>query len=586
MKKTLATLLALIMALACMPITAHASADSIAAYFPGGIQKPKTPYIHLAFNDAWDEIFLYQDANDDIINFGEIVNAVGADNFMSNNGLWDLYAQIRVDYKIDNGNWHHTANWDDDYIDNIPNSGLNEVTHNYTPGELANKMLSFKFSDAIAYNFDDPAENGDFTGCVSRGGAYPDYTNYRFDTENHTYTYRYRYKIFSSDSDGSRNIYSPWSDSVSIGKNATQQTLTKNLNPAALTIRINSHLNIGSDSKPQNGFWLGIDNPQSIYDDLKYYEIIEKLFEPLMYEVEYRVNGGAWQEGGVANATWLDVDKPFNGTQSPLKKGDKVEFRVRIAEGADKSIKGPWSNIASVEAQYTDYDYKAPAPSKPAAKPEPAISNLNGNPSATQVNKYVTSLRNDNDITGSSFAKLQFKQAKITNTSIKTTSNKIAGAKYYALYGNKCGRTNPYKFIKTSSSPSFTVTGLKKGTYYKYFICAFNANGKLIASSRTTHIVTKCGKYCNFKKVTTKAKKNKVTLAKKGKTFKLGAKAVKEDSKKKTSTHKNICYESSNTKIATVDKKGKITAKKKGTCYVYAYAQNGVFAKIKVTVKK
>ncbi len=37
--------------------------------------------------------------------------------------------------------------------------------------------------------------------------------------------------------------------------------------------------------------------------------------------------------------------------------------------------------------------------------------------------------------------------------------------------------------------------------------------------------------------------------------------------------------------IASVDKKGKIKGKNKGSCYVYAYAQNGVFSKIKVTVK-
>lgn len=31
--------------------------------------------------------------------------------------------------------------------------------------------------------------------------------------------------------------------------------------------------------------------------------------------------------------------------------------------------------------------------------------------------------------------------------------------------------------------------------------------------------------------------------------------------------------------------KGVVKAKKKGTCYIYAYAQNGVYKKIKITVK-
>ena len=57
--------------------------------------------------------------------------------------------------------------------------------------------------------------------------------------------------------------------------------------------------------------------------------------------------------------------------------------------------------------------------------------------------------------------------------------------------------------------------------------------------------------------------------------------------KKKTAVKKHapLRYESSNPKIAKVTAKGKIKALKKGKCYIYAYAQNGTFAKVKVTVK-
>ena len=58
---------------------------------------------------------------------------------------------------------------------------------------------------------------------------------------------------------------------------------------------------------------------------------------------------------------------------------------------------------------------------------------------------------------------------------------------------------------------------------------------------------------------------------------------VKE--KLKIKTHRAMKYVSANTSIATVSSKGVIKGKKKGTTYVYAYAQNGVCAKIKVTVK-
>ena len=72
---------------------------------------------------------------------------------------------------------------------------------------------------------------------------------------------------------------------------------------------------------------------------------------------------------------------------------------------------------------------------------------------------------------------------------------------------------------------------------------------------------------------------------KKGKTFSLKAKAVPASKKLKVKRHRKIKYESSKTSIATVSSKGVIKAKRKGTCYVYAYAQNGFAAKVKVTVK-
>ena len=70
-----------------------------------------------------------------------------------------------------------------------------------------------------------------------------------------------------------------------------------------------------------------------------------------------------------------------------------------------------------------------------------------------------------------------------------------------------------------------------------------------------------------------------------GSSLKLNAKAVAQSSKKKVRKHVAVRYESTNTKIATVSGKGIVKARKKGTCYVYAYAQSGVYKRIKVIVK-
>lgn len=180
---------------------------------------------------------------------------------------------------------------------------------------------------------------------------------------------------------------------------------------------------------------------------------------------------------------------------------------------------------------------------------------------------------------------LSARAAKVIKNKITLKWNKVKGADGYIVFGNKCGTKNKYKQIKVlkASKRTFTQSKLKKGTYYKYIVIAYKlVDGKkvTIAVSKTIYAATSGGKYGNAKSV--KVNKTKVTL-KKGKIFIIKASQVKAD--KKIKNHRAIAYESSNKKVATVTKKGKIEAIKKGTCYIYVYAQNGVYKKIKVTVK-
>ena len=69
----------------------------------------------------------------------------------------------------------------------------------------------------------------------------------------------------------------------------------------------------------------------------------------------------------------------------------------------------------------------------------------------------------------------------------------------------------------------------------------------------------------------------------KGKTAQITAKEIKKD--KKIRHHRNLCYESSNTAVATVTPEGLLQAVGKGTCTIWVYAQNGVYAALTVTVK-
>ena len=194
------------------------------------------------------------------------------------------------------------------------------------------------------------------------------------------------------------------------------------------------------------------------------------------------------------------------------------------------------------------------------------------------------------------FRRLRARSVKQTKTSVTLQWNIIKDADGYFVYGNRCNTgTKSYKYRKLATITggdisAWTQKDLKKGTYYKYVVKAYRlVNGKKVVTdtSISVHAVTGGGKYGNAKAVSVTQignKKNvsKITL-KMGKTAQIKAKEVKKD--KKIERHRKLCYESSNTKVATVTPDGLIRATGKGTCTIWVYAQNGVYKALKITVK-
>lgn len=194
------------------------------------------------------------------------------------------------------------------------------------------------------------------------------------------------------------------------------------------------------------------------------------------------------------------------------------------------------------------------------------------------------------------FRRLRARSVKQTKTSVTLQWNIIEDADGYFVYGNRCNTgTKSYKYRKLATITggdisTWTQKDLKKGTYYKYVVKAYRlVNGKKVVTdtSISVHAVTGGGKYGNAKAVSVTQignKKNvsKITL-KMGKTAQIQAKEVKKD--KKIARHRKLCYESSNTKVATVTPDGLIRATGKGTCTIWVYAQNGVYKALKITVK-
>ena len=135
---------------------------------------------------------------------------------------------------------------------------------------------------------------------------------------------------------------------------------------------------------------------------------------------------------------------------------------------------------------------------------------------------------------GSVYNKLQLKSSKQAKASVTLAWKKPSGTKKVVIYGNKRGKANKMKKI---------------GTY------------------------------------TGKSKKLTKVTVKKGKTVTIKNSVTKQSKKLKLKKYRAVKYESSNKKVATVTSRGTIKGIKKGITYVYAYAQNGVYKRIQVTVK-
>ena len=246
------------------------------------------------------------------------------------------------------------------------------------------------------------------------------------------------------------------------------------------------------------------------------------------------------------------------------------------------------SNLPPEKQQQIDNIAEKLGVSKETAQKIQALADELGVPVETLLltdNSFADS-KSEDDIKGSTFSLLQLKVTKIATKQVTLKWKKVKAADGYQIYGTRCGKGNKAKLITTitkNSKTSFVVKKLLKGKAYRYVVRAYKViDGQkiTIAASKTAHIFTNGGKYGNAKSV--KVNKAKVQI-KKGKTFKIKAKEVRAN--KPLRRHRKLCYESSNPDVATVTKKGVIKGKSKGTCTIYAYAQNGVFKKIKVTVK-
>ncbi len=180
---------------------------------------------------------------------------------------------------------------------------------------------------------------------------------------------------------------------------------------------------------------------------------------------------------------------------------------------------------------------------------------------------------------------------------LTVTWGKVKGATGYKIYAEYCGTKMPDKPIKTIKNGSKVKVVIKKlhgkklnkKKNYKVCVVAYktvDGVDKVLGRTVTAHVIgAKNKKYSNPKKLTI-VSKTKLSL-KTGKSAKIRSKVTLVNKKRKSLSDAHapmFRYASTNKKVATVNKKGKIKAVGKGQCYIWVYAKNGYGKKVKVTV--
>ena len=273
-----------------------------------------------------------------------------------------------------------------------------------------------------------------------------------------------------------------------------------------------------------------------------------------------------------------------NPTESKTPGTDPTESKTPSTDPTESETSG----TTPTETQTPTTEPATPTPTQPSTK-APATQNTTAKPAenvgkgadGAAVDSAIRALNNDKDPKGSTFNHLQVKNTSTTGKSIKITYKKPSTTKTFVIYGNRCGKK--YKVLKKTTAKTFTYRNLKKGKYYKFLVVALDKNNKVVATSKTIHVATKGGKNGNPSKVKI-TNTSKIKKIAKGTKIKIKTRVISPKNVT-VKTHRRVKFESTKPAVVKVSSDGQITAKKKGSATIYAYAQNGVMAKVKIKVK-
>lgn len=262
-------------------------------------------------------------------------------------GINSIGHTAQIDWKLNNGNWHYTSDWDKQEVTYDFDSGIYCDT-GYLSGETTDEKLIL---DLRSNNGEDTQIQKELGAAIIKGTD-PDGNDNRLDLENNTIYFRVRFLVSYYDVASNENKYilSPWSETLAYGKEGSGLVKPDKLEKPTISDPI---VGKNQDGSPKISFTAI--TPKQVQDSNNY--IQAKDASHIEVEHQMNINNTGWVRAE-AGGWWLgsetrSVDVPVTYDNGKEVKIDSAYIQIRMRYtykgGANiAAIQSEWSNIIAV----------------------------------------------------------------------------------------------------------------------------------------------------------------------------------------------------------------------------------------------
>lgn len=334
-KKILSIVLICVMVLSMIPMNASASSIPTSFKVPGSLTASETSqfeYCTSVFFSVDSELLKFIDPEQ------TDHEALGIDS---------VSHTAQIDWKLNDGAWHYTPDWDTLSEDYGVDSGIYAHT-GYLSGETTQEVSILDLRNGN----EGTTELQKMLGNAVIKGAAEDGSDNRIDLKNNTLYFRVR--LFVSYYDGAAGsngyILSPWSEVLAYGKNGVSLSKPTYLEKPTIS---NPTVEKYQDGSPKIRF--SAITPKQVQDANNY--IMSKNATSIAVEHQMNINNTGWVDAG-AGVWWLSgesrtVDVPVTYDNGKVVEIDKAYIQLRMRYiydgGTDVGpLQSEWSNTVSV----------------------------------------------------------------------------------------------------------------------------------------------------------------------------------------------------------------------------------------------